>query len=231
VINASILASGSFHGVLTRTNQSDPNQLTVSGLLSPDQKTAFVKTLMSSADIELLNEAAITTLAGRQTQIQITGCEGVITNLNPKALKPPGISAREEEQGGLYIAAAPSLGPTLDVFPTVQNDSFQIQCLVTATFQKFLGYSLPTNSVTVYVDGRQNTVQLSLPQLRVRQTAANIQMRDGDTLVMFEGTPTRPESTTPRFLAKEKKMLVMLTMTITDPTGNRLHRADTPPAK
>lgn len=213
-------------------------------ILTPAQARSARTFAEASAGADLLNGASVTTLSGRQTQIQVVDLKTIVTNINPQALVPPGVPANGNGSNGLYLATTVPIGPTLDVVPSARADGFTVQLRAIATVSEFLGYDPPTNSPTVYVDGKKQRGELPLPRLRVRSVSGSAILWDGQTFLLNGssaetitklkqkipvlgdipgiGRLFRSESTT----HTKKRLLVLITPTLIDAAGNRLHTDD-----
>ncbi|HWQ92619.1 MAG TPA: hypothetical protein VN673_13175, partial [Clostridia bacterium] len=213
-------------------------------ILTPAQARSARTFAEASAGADLLNGASVTTLSGRQTQIQVVDLKTIVTNINPRALVAPGVPANGVGTNALYLSETFRLGPTLDVVPYVGADGFTVQLTAIANVTEFLGYDQPTNSPTVYVDGKKQRGQLPLPLIRVRSVANSFILWDGQTVLLngcsaesvtklkrkipvlgdipVVGSLFRSESTT----RARKHLLVLITPTLIDAAGNRLHTDD-----
>ena len=127
---------------------------------------------------------------------------------------------------------------------SARADGFTVQLRAIATVSEFLGYDPPTNSPTVYVDGKKQRGELPLPRLRVRSVSGSAILWDGQTFLLNGssaetitklkqkipvlgdipgvGRLFRSESTT----HAKKRLLVLITPTLVDAAGNRLHTDD-----
>src|SRR5204863_4520851 len=134
--------------------------------------------------VNLLSDGQVTTLSGRQAQLQVVNFQTIVTNISPQALKPPGISSSKANDA-LQTAVVP-LGPVLDVIPTVAVDGYTVQLKVTATLTEFLGYepSDKNNLVTIYLQDKKAQVVRPQPKLRVRQLTTDVIVWDGQTVVL-----------------------------------------------
>jgi beta-lactamase regulating signal transducer with metallopeptidase domain len=187
------------------------------GILTPAQARKARAFAEENKGADLLNEASVTTLNGRQTQIQMVDLKTIVTNINPHALVPPGVPANGNGSNALYLATTLPFGPTLDVVPFARVDGFTLQLTVIANVSEFLGYYPPTNSPTVYVDGKKQRAELPLPRLRVRSVSNSAILWDGQTLLLA-GSSAETITT-----HAKKRLLVLITPTLIDAAGNRLH--------
>lgn len=218
--------------------------------LKPAQTAAALKKVNSTPGCQIAQQMAVTTLSGRQAEIQTVELMSIVTNINPQALKPPGLSTRMSETGGLYLTRQIGLGPTLNLVPYVVSNGWAVQLTMIPTLTEFLGYDKPSNSIPVYVNGKKQAATLPTPRLRICSLTNSATVWDGHTLVLdglvaenivklkdevpllgdlpLVGKLFRSESTT----VQKKRLLVFITPTLVDPAGNRVHREDeVPPAE
>jgi len=188
------------------------------GLTAP-QWSVLRKSLESSSGVEFVNEASVTTLSGRQFEVQVVKLQTVATNLNPRALKPPGISSATE---GVYLEGQIPFGPILDAVATARlfDTKWEIQLSATASLTD-VSYYERTNHVRVYVDGRWKSVPFAMPHLRSMKMPANAVIYDGQTLAIGSQTDEDPHGTE-RLGHRPKRLLAVITPTIIDSSGNQL---------
>jgi len=211
------------------------NAMGFNGILTAPAMAAALRTLQENPKVNLVNEGSVTTLSGRQTQIQWADLMSVVTGINPKALTPPGVATNA------FLTNTLPFGPTLDLVPSVGRDGQTIHLGVIATITEFLGYEKPTNSVTVYINGKKEHTIPPLPQFHVSQVTNTVEIWDGQTLVLggiksvevsvlkdkvpvlgdmpVVGKLFRSESKS----TNTQQLLVFITPTIVDPaTGKRI---------
>jgi beta-lactamase regulating signal transducer with metallopeptidase domain len=221
-------------------------------VLTPAQARAALKAVESTAKADLLSESSVTTLDGRQAQIQVVDIKTIVMGINPRALTPPGVnpssvSTNANDTNALYLAQTLPFGPTLDVIPHAGSDGRTIRMTLIPSLTEFLGYDQPTNPVPVYIRGKKEEATQPLPHFRVRQVTTTTDVLDGYTLVIGGGVAesiTRIKDSVPvlgglpllgRLFRSEssstekKQLLVLVTPTFIDPAGNRIHRDDQPP--
>ncbi len=157
---------------------------------------------------ELLNEASVTTLSGRQTEIQVL-------------LQLTNLVAVVSHDGSTTRTNVVPLGPTLDVVPTVSADSLRCDLAMTVSVSEFLGYDDPGPFVA------QNNQLKSepVPHFRIRQLPVTATVWDGNTLVLG-GTLQQGRLADKWGQHLNKRLLVMVTPTVIDPAGNRAHTDD-----
>ena len=208
----------------------------LTGILSSSNARITLHALESGHRPKLLAEPAWVTISGQETEVHSTVLQTILTNINPLALKPPGVSSNE-----LFLTEQVECGPVFDVVPYVLAEGYTINLTATASVTEFLGYDKPTNSVTVYISGKKQTAPVPLPKFRTQKISTPANLWDGQTLVL--GGPVTSATQTIKhkvpLLADlpliggwfqsqtensvEKKLMVFVTATIVDPAGNRVH--------
>jgi beta-lactamase regulating signal transducer with metallopeptidase domain len=213
--------SGPIWRLLNPTNQPTDKASGLTVVLTSPQWSVLRQSMESNAQVNFLNEASVTTQTGRQFEVQVVDPKTIATNLNPRALKPPGISAGTE---GVYLEEQIPFGPMLDAIATtasLSSNKWQIQLNVTASITDVSHYER-TNHVRVYVDGKPKSVPFALPHFRTRKMTANAMVYDGQALVI--GTQMdEPLPGTGKANINAKRLLAVITPTIIDSSGNQLH--------
>jgi type II secretory pathway component GspD/PulD (secretin)/tetratricopeptide (TPR) repeat protein len=191
-------------GVLTsglRNNLNAPAIGTLTGILTDPQFRMVLRALQQRDGTDLLNEASVTTLSGRQTEIQVVDLRTIVSgvSLNQTAAGGGGGVAGGGVTGGggaigstvSYPLSTIPIGPTLDVIPYVSADGFTIQMTIIPTITEFLGYDDPGQFVpqaqSVAGGGGPAlpiTAVLPLPHFRVRQVTTSAIVWDGQTVVL-----------------------------------------------
>jgi type II secretory pathway component GspD/PulD (secretin) len=171
--------------------------------IASDELQREIEAWKSSDSAQILAESMITTLSGRQAQIQVTEMKTIVvaTNSTP----------------GSFTTQDIPLGPILDVLPTVSADTFRINLIVTASMKEFLGYDDPGASA----DGQGRTL-MPQPHFRSRKLPVTADLWDGHALVLGgaldeQGKPADKPGD------NNMRLLVVLTPTVIDPVGNRVH--------
>jgi beta-lactamase regulating signal transducer with metallopeptidase domain len=198
---------------------------TMTGILAADQARTLIHRLEAAPGAEIIGEPEVITLSGRHTQMRATEIRTVFEGVNPKALIPPGLSGFEATNGaGLMCSNGIEFGPVLEVVPDVLADGHTINLTVIASDTEFAGYDPHTKFVTAYVDGRpRERVPEPKPRFTVREFKAGVNLYDGQTLILSH--PTDPLTGQPAEQPgkNRKHLLVLVTATMVDPAGNRLH--------
>ena len=149
-----------------------------------------------------------------------------------------------------YTTTFLSFGPVLDVIPTVSADGFSIQMVLIPTYTEFLQYDPPghfipqAQSAAGSTDWRAVGAHLPLPHFRVRQVVTSCNVWDGQTIVLgglIPETITKISDKVPvlgdlPFVGRlfqsqssdstKDNLVIFVTPTIIDPSGNRVHTDD-----
>jgi Flp pilus assembly secretin CpaC len=195
------------------------------GILTEPQLRELLRALEQQPGVDMFSAPKVTTLSGRQAQIQVADLRTVLTGINPAALQEPGLAPGTTK--ALFTSAAIPVGPTLDLVPQVTADGESIRLNVQATVSEFLGYDTPPPGaqVRVWESGRTRWVDPPLPRFRVRQLAAEALVQEGKTLVLAGAAVADPPKTPDgqaihNGAVRRKQLLVFVTPRITDPAGN-----------
>jgi general secretion pathway protein D len=150
---------------------------------------------------DLLNEASVTTVSGRQTQVQVVDLQTIVigTSLNQTGAGGTGaLGGLGGTAGGVigstlnYPTITLPFGPTLDVIPYIAADGFTIDLTLIPSYTEFLGYDDPGGFVPQAQSASSGaggvaapiTAQLPLPHFRVRQVTTTVVVWDGQTVVL-----------------------------------------------
>jgi beta-lactamase regulating signal transducer with metallopeptidase domain len=212
----------SFWKLLNTTNHLADQSSSLTAALTSPQWSVFQKSLQSNNKVRFVNEASITTLSGRQFAIQVTEIKSVVTNVNPRAIKRPGVSTRAADRGGVYLEAQIPFGPALEAvaFAVVSSNKWQIQLNATASMTE-VSYYERTNQVRVYIDGKKSSVPFAMPHFTTRKAARYAVIDEGQTLILGSPIDGELDVTSPQSGAR-KRLLAIITPTIVDSAGNRL---------
>jgi len=217
-----------FGKYLNLTNQADGKLM---GILSSQSTAVALQALRSRKGIETLAEPEITMYSGRQAQMRVTEMITVVTNVlfNDGQLDSPLPGAIVLQTNTVEI------GPILDVIPHLLADGYTINLAASPSLKEFLGYELtypqPINSIL-----NQMQPPRPLPRFHTQQIAANVNLWDGQTLVLGglkkqEGPKGKngPAVGNVPFMGwlntdfTNIDVLVFITATIVDPAGSRVH--------
>lgn len=213
------------------------------GVLSEAQLKAVMAALEPRAGVDVLSTPRVTTLSGRQAQIQVADIRTVITGSGSEPLNLPG-AAPPTNPPPVTTAAIP-VGPTLDVIPHVAADGHGIRLAVNSAVTEFLGYDEPPQGARGEVQTSESPEQVAMPRPRFRvcQMQARAQLGNGQTLVLGslpieETRRPRDKGPAPRDLSPagglsrgesaqtvHKTLVVFVTATLVDPAGNPVHPA------
>ena len=210
----------------------------ITGFLTDSQARALLKRWQNLGYDEMAEPEVVTT-SGRQTQMKATELRTIITDVKPAALTPPGVTGADATN---YLETETmELGPQFDVVPYVMADDFTINLFMTASLKEFLGYDEHgrTNKLTIYRDGQNSQIEVPLPLTRQRQMAALVNLWDNQSVILahLPVTTAQPadeyvagkQMVSPPAKADKKQLVVIVTATLVDPAGYRLHEeADLP---
>ena len=191
--------------------------------LTPSQTRKLIQRWQGMDGADLLSESEVTTLSGRQAQIQTVGLKTVVM----------GVQATPTNQAN----GSPSpltdelpFGPTLDIIPQASADGFAVRLGMIVSVGEFLGYENPGQivvSATSETNGIPITTALPLPHFRVHEQTATVSVWDGQSVVLgglettdFVGTKAVTAHT------NRNHIVVVVTPTLIDPAGNRLQTVD-----
>ncbi len=211
----------------------------VTGILAGPNLRPVLDTLEQSRGFENLAEPEVTTLSDRQTQMRATDVLTIVTNFTYR-----GTSTN--------VAITPQTtqlecGPICDTMASALPDGYTIDLRIIVSLNEFLGYDTPpTNSTPVVTStGAIVKVPTVLPSFGVRQASTHVKLYDGQTVVLGGLISTQTQTTkdtesvsngspagelpfreqTIRTFQK-KQLLVLITVTLVDWVGNRIHSDD-----
>lgn len=203
--------------IMTSHTNSDA---TITGILTESQAGGIFAKLESMPGVELRHVASVTTLSGRQTQIQMVDSLTVVTNV--VSLVTNGVATN------IFQTFQMGVGPTLDLVPDVSADGYTILMKLIPTVKEFLGYDEPNSLTSTSVMPAVRLVPL--PRFREKQAVVSAIVWDGQTVVIGDlkseviaqqpdGSRKRQPDATPQ----KKRLLIFVTTTLVDPAGNRIH--------
>jgi general secretion pathway protein D len=155
--------------------------------------------------VDFLSETTLTTISGRQAQINNTENLTIVASIDQSQQGSGGGAGGGGggsgfgggQGGGTGVAAGVnfpttqlSTGPVLDVIPYVSADGYTIQMTILPTIVEFLGYDDPgpflpqVQSVAGSAVGVPLTSVLPLPRTRVRYVMTSVMVWDGQTVVL-----------------------------------------------
>ena len=189
----SLLTSG------LRNTANAPALGTLTGILTDPQFRLVVHALEQREGVELLSAPDVTTVSGRQAQLQVVDIRTIVTTADTSQTGSGGNNNNNQNSnsGGGVVAASLNygtqqtpFGPVLDVIPYVSADGYTVQMVIIPTITEFVGYDDPggfvpqSQSVGAGNVGLPLTAQLPLPHYRVRQVTTTSIIWDGQTIVL-----------------------------------------------
>jgi general secretion pathway protein D len=221
--------------MIVLTNQPvQSNQVAgVAGILTAGNFQAALRSLQARAGVEELAEPEVVMRSGQQSQLRVTQEITVITNI---AFQKNGDSAIAPQTEKVET------GPTIDMIPYVLPDGDTINLTAIVSLTDFLGYVTPTNSAGERIDDAGHHLPSISPDIRIQQSVANVNLWDGQTLVMERTIPQGLRASDVPIIGDiplvghifqsqtktkpQKELIVFVTLTIVDPAGNRVHSED-----
>jgi len=195
------------------------NGTNFTSIIQRPQFKALLRALENGSTAKILAMPQVTTLSGRQAQIQVTDVKTIVSGMT--AVVTNG------KTNLIYQSQAMPFGPVLDVLPIVWSDGRTIQMTLTPTFTEFLGYE---DAKKLKLSAPNDKAILPLPVFRTRQITTSASVWDGQTIVLgnfsdemlpapsvLKSAPKTPPQ------KQSKQLLVFVTPTIIDPAGNQLN--------
>jgi hypothetical protein len=185
------------------TNVINRDLNTVSAMLTSDQSAVLMKALESADGADVLSAAPVTTLSGRQAQIQVVDLNTAATNQNPQALTAQGIFPPPGGTKSLQRTGTIPFGPTMDVVAWASPDARWIELVVNVTY---VGYeNLPGSALP------------SSPHVQFGQATGTAFLQNGQTLLLETMLKDEPGSESAAQEFQKKRLLVLLTPRIVNP--------------
>jgi hypothetical protein len=217
-------------------------------VLDSQHARAVIRALQSRKGFETLSEPEITVLSDRRTQMRTTGVVTIVTNL----VFEDGYTNVDGKVIGNAITPQTSpieTGPVLNLVPRVLADGYTIGLSAKAILTEFEGYAeVPTNAPMRHVTVAGEKVDLPniWPAVQTRSQSANVNLYDNQTLVLSlnQGQAKQmrfgePDEKREAIVAKqiqdarrkdgERDVIVLVTATIIDRAGSRVHSDDEMP--
>ena len=208
----------------------------VAGILTGPNLRLVLHGLEQGEGCESLAEPEVTTTSGRRTQMRATEIITVITNFVFQEISTNGAITPQTEKV--------EVGPVLDTVASVMPDGYTIDLRAIPSLTEFLGYDKTTNTTpTITSTGKIVDVLTIRPSFCVRQAETHLQLWDGQTVVLGELISTQIQTIkdtepvsdsrsaeTPQFRTqttrtlKKQQLLFLITVTLVDAAGNRIHR-------
>ncbi|MFM7103310.1 MAG: type II secretion system protein GspD [Verrucomicrobiota bacterium] len=196
-------SDGLITGAIRNTDGSQseiPTVATITGILTDPQFRVVIKALEQREGVDLLTAPRVTTLSGRQAQIQVVDARRIVLDVAQQgggaggaggvgSIAQPAVGGnviQNQPVGFGYTTASLPFGPTLDVIPYVSADDVSIQMTIIPAYTEFLGYDDPGDFVPVVTGANVPPVraQLPLPRIRIRQVTTSAIVWDGQTVVL-----------------------------------------------
>ncbi|HXB58630.1 MAG TPA: M56 family metallopeptidase [Candidatus Acidoferrales bacterium] len=223
--------------VVANMSPVGPNNDSRYGILTAHQMKVFLQLLQSQNGVEELGEPEATTISGRQMQMRTTETQQVLTNYLFQV--PP----RPQHPTVVPQLCNVEFGPMFDVVPIALADGYTISLKAIGSRTQFFGYADPKGftGFTTNYNGSKIQLPVTLPAIQV--SSASVQdalLYDDETLVLFPKTEhllyCPPDEKSRERVAEhirqaEKKegnktLVVFVTVTLIDPSGNRVHSED-----
>ncbi len=193
------------------------------GILAQNGAEALFRAMERRAGVDVLSAPKVTTLTDRQAQIKVVTVRTVVTRLQ----SPAAAGARTADP--VPVTATFEAGPVLDVVPHVADDHMKVSLTIIASVKEFVGY----DSAAPKSEPR--------PVYRWRRLAGGVNLWDGQTAVLRDGEDTlevlrdkdavgeAPEigeefQRRHAEMRARSRLVVLVTATLIDAAGNRLHR-------
>jgi general secretion pathway protein D len=237
-------------GLRNSTEKSAPAIASITGILTDPQFRVVLHALEQRDGADLLNEGEVTTMSGRQANFSVidvvtivTGAPAGATGGNTTPAGGLGGTVVQNQATAInYTLDTEPYGTTLDVVPYVCADGYTIQMTLIPSITEFVGYDDPGNFVPTVQSGNGGipiTGQLPLPRSRVRQVVTSCTVWDGQTIVLgglITENVQRQKDKVPVLgdlplmgrlfrtelnITQRKNLIVFVTPTIIDPSGNR----------
>lgn len=170
---------------------------TVTGILTDPQFRVVIRALSQRDGTELLVAPKVTTLSGRQAQINVTDIQTIVTSTSAGLQGGGGGGGIGGIGGGAGAVGGQiqpqtqqlPLGNTLDVIPYVNSDGYSIEMTLIPSTTKFIGYDDPGPfAVQVQAVGGASAAplqqQVALPRIRARTVVTSAIVWDGQTIVL-----------------------------------------------
>ena len=181
---------------VTRTDATN-----FSKILTPAQTSVLLRAISAKDHHNLINEASVTTLSGRQAEVQCVELKTILSNNVPTQIP---------------------LGPTIDMTPILGHDGWKIGLRIVTTLRELTGYDEPPDRATLEDPANLSKASGPLPHIRLRQLSAHSTVPDGYSLILVNPLDAKDElAGKPGDL--DSHYVVLITPTVIDSAGNRVH--------
>jgi type II secretory pathway component GspD/PulD (secretin)/beta-lactamase regulating signal transducer with metallopeptidase domain len=176
------------------------NRPPIRGIMTDRQYREFIRSMEIASGVDVLSAPRVTTLSGRQTQIQVQNTlQNVVMKPNPQVQGTPPkadglINNRNSAPFALTIQELQTTsiptGLCIDIIPRVLPDGNSIRMTVMASLTNFLGYGNPDISEAAIFEAslqaQQGTIRspVPLPRFQVLQITTSAIVWDGQTIVL-----------------------------------------------
>ncbi len=219
--------------VVNIPNQS--NQLV--GILTSANFQIALGILQTRTDDEELAEPGMLMLSDMQAKMRATELITVVTNFALVKSSTNGVSAVMPQSTQVEV------GPIIGVIPHVLADGYTINLTAIASLTNFFGYDQPPDQ-HISKDDASIHLPVILPVLCVRQAIARLNLYDNQTVVLRNlqkhyYSDGKEVSAEPAYFAQQdkkqatgqpdevdKELIVLVTVTLVDTAGNRVHSED-----
>jgi type II secretory pathway component GspD/PulD (secretin)/tetratricopeptide (TPR) repeat protein len=198
---AGTVASSAQDGMLTSGLRNNSTAIgTVTGIMTDPQFRLVIRALEQRTGVDVMSAPNITTLSGRQAQIQSTVQRQIFASVSAGTGGNNYNNQSGGGVGGTVLNQAVSLlqpstvplptGPTLDVIPYVSADGYTIQMTLIPSILDFLGYGNPdiadaaAYEASIQAQAGQSRSPVPLPRIQVRQITTSATVWDGQTIVL-----------------------------------------------
>jgi len=234
-------------------NGEIPALATITGILTDPQFRVVIRALEERTGAEILSCPKLTTVSGRQAQVQVAVLRNIATGADVSSSSSTSASVGSgtvvSEPIGMIEpeSATVSTGPTLDVIPYVSADGYSIQLTLIPSIVNFMGYGNPDIpeakefEQSLRAQAGSADAPIALPRFQVRQVATSVIVWDGQT-VMLGGLISEDVSRSRQkvpilgdipFLGRlfrsesntsaKKNLIIFVTPQMIDPAGNPIH--------
>jgi Flp pilus assembly secretin CpaC/tetratricopeptide (TPR) repeat protein len=183
-----------------RNNLNAPALFSLTGILTDPQFRVVLHALEQRDGADVLSEGQVTTLSGRQAQIQTVDIQFIVVGSAANANGGGAAGGAAAGVGTTTVSPLSQtivpqtqpfpLGPTLDVIPYLDADGYTIQMTIIPSVIQFVGYDDPgpfiiqAQAVGGVGASTPLTAELPLPHFRLRQVTTTAIVWDGQTIVL-----------------------------------------------
>lgn len=239
----------SFRTYITQIHNYFPAGITNGRVLSNPDFQVFLHDTEQQSGAEELAGPEAETFSGRQTQMRATTIQPVVSKYTlGEASAIPNVGFRPDSikifsDGSAIIPQMTKVetGPGFDVVPMILPGNYKIDLKITAPVIEFLGFE----------EREKVPFRVAVPKFQVKQASLDTTLYDGQTLVLFpkpggmffsppDGQPWESAAELRDGLTNQarkvekqnenKFLIVLVTVTLIDAAGNRIHSDDQIPS-